>query len=146
MVTQVFFDFLDHFGVMGACRVQPEHGRRLADAGAGERHFAVHLSPRPHATWPGRFELGPELWRYEAGRPVERLDAPGLVQALDKPLPHIQVEGLIPAAELGVSALAPGQRVALTVSVTNFYGELTMTWANRHAVLGQATDNAGATQ
>uniref|UniRef100_A0A7C4ENR9 Glycoside hydrolase family 42 N-terminal domain-containing protein n=1 Tax=Fundidesulfovibrio putealis TaxID=270496 RepID=A0A7C4ENR9_9BACT len=117
-----------------------------ADAGAGPRHFAVHLAPRPHSVWPGRFELAPQLWEYQGGRPVRQLEAKGLVQALDKPLPHIQVEGLIPATELGVPALTPGQRVALSVSVTNFYGELTMTWASRDAVLGQATDNAGATQ
>nr|WP_279343388.1 hypothetical protein [Fundidesulfovibrio terrae] len=114
------------------------------DAGAGARHFAVHLIPRPHSVWPGRFELKPQLWRYENGAPVERIDDPGLVQALDKPLPHIQVEGLIPAKLLGVDALKPGQEITLSVEVINFYRELTMAATGRTAVLGRAVDNAGA--
>jgi len=116
------------------------------DAGAGPKSFAVHLIPRPHKVWPGRFELAPQLWRYENGKPAELVEQPGLVQALDKPLPHIQVEGLIPAKLLGVDALAPGQEVTLSVEVTNFYRELTMASGSRTAVLGRAVDNAGATR
>lgn len=116
------------------------------DAGSGPHTFGVHLAPRPHSVWPGRFEIAPQLWRYENGAPVERIEAAGLLKALDKPLPHIQVEGLLPAALLGVDALKPGQEVALAIEVTNFYRELTMVWHGRIAVLGQAVDNAGATQ
>ena len=125
----------------------------MADAGVGPRSFAVHLAPRPHSVWPGRYEITAQLWRYEDGKPVERLgmgqgagEAGQLVQALDKPLPHIQVEGLIPAKLLGVEKLEPGQKVALSIRATNFYRELTMTWTGREVVLGQAEDNAGATQ
>lgn len=116
------------------------------DAGAGPRSFAVLLAPRPHRIWPGRFELVPQLWRCENGAPVERVEDPGLVQALDKPLPHIQVEGLIPARLLGVDALKPGQDVKLSIEVTNFYRELTMALSQRTVVLGQAVDNPGAAQ
>ena len=116
------------------------------DAGAGPRAFGVFLAPGPHHLWPDRFELNPELWRLENGKPVERVNATGLVQALDKPLPHIQVEGMLPATLLGVDVLKPGQNVKLTIEVTSFYRELTMTWANT-AVLGQAPDNnEGAAQ
>lgn len=122
----------------------------IVDAGAGARHFAVHLSPRPHRIWPGRFELVPQLWRYENGKPVERLESEGLLQALDKPLPHIQVEGLLTAAMLGVDALKPGQELKMSVTVTNFYHELTMAWDDagkaKRVILGQATDNLGAAQ
>ena len=119
----------------------------LADAGQGERHFAIHLAPGPHPKWPGRFEIKPQLWRYDGKRPVEKLDPVGLVQALDKPLPHIQVEGLITAKMLGVDELRPGQQIKLKIWVTNFYRELTMTWGSnggpKTVILGESTDNPG---
>lgn len=118
--------------------------RVTADAGAGPVTVGVHLAPRPHSVWPGRFELSPELWVYENGVPARRVEEPGLVQALDKPLPHIQVEGLIPAKLLGVDALKPGQELALSIEVTNFYRELTMAANPGTTLLGAATDNAGA--
>lgn len=116
------------------------------DAGAGPRTLGVHLIPQPHSVWPGRFELKPQIWRYENGKPVERVGDQGLVQALDKPLPHIQVEGLIPAGLMGVTELKPGQDIRLNIEVTNFYRELTMASGSRTVVLGQAMDNAGAAQ
>ena len=116
------------------------------DAGAGPKSFGVHLAPRPHRIWPGRYELVPQLWRYENGQPVERITEKGLVQALDKPLPHIQVEGLISAGLLGVEALKPGQDVKVSIEVTNFYRELTMALGAKTFALGRATDNAGAAQ
>ncbi|MBI4806089.1 MAG: hypothetical protein HY795_12715 [Desulfovibrio sp.] len=120
--------------------------RITLDAGAGPRTFGVHLTPGPHSVWPGRFELRPQIWRYENGAPVERIEDKGLVQALDKPLPHIQVEGLIPAGLMGVTELKPGQDIRLSIEVTNFYRELTMALGPRTVVLGQAVDNAGAAQ
>ena len=120
------------------------------DAGAGPRSFAIFLVPRPHRIWPGRFELVPQLWRCEGGKPVERIEEKGLLQALDKPLPHIQVEGLIPAKFLGVEALKPGQNVKLAIEATTFYRELTMAWDDagraKTLILGRATDNAGVAQ
>jgi hypothetical protein len=122
--------------------------RITIDAGAGPRTYGVHLAPRPHSVWPGRFELKPQIWRYENGAPVERIEDKGLVQALDKPLPHIQVEGLIPAGLMGITELKPGQEIRLNIEVTNFYRELTMVWNDagrtRSVILGQATDNVGA--
>ncbi|MFZ5428337.1 MAG: hypothetical protein ACOZEN_15335 [Thermodesulfobacteriota bacterium] len=118
--------------------------RMTVDAGAGPVAVGVHLAPRPHRTWQGRYELVPQLWRYENGKPAQRIDETGLVQALDKPLPHIQVEGLIPAKLLGVDALKPGQDLSVSIEVTNFYRELTMASGSLSAVLGRAVDNAGA--
>jgi len=120
--------------------------RFTVDAGAGERTFGLHLAPRPHKVWPGRFELAPQLWRYENGRAVERLDEKGLIQALDKPLPHIQVEGLLPAALLGVEALRPGQEIRVAMAATTFYREMTMSKDLGRATLGQALDDPGASK
>ena len=120
--------------------------RFTVDAGAGPRTVAVHLAPRQHRLWPERFELAPQLWRYENGRPMERINEAGLVQALDKPLPHIQVEGMIPATLLGVEALRAGQEIRMDIEVTNFYREMTMAVRQERALLGQAADDSGRTQ
>jgi hypothetical protein len=111
------------------------------DAGAGARSFAVHLAPRPRPSSPGRFELVGQLWRYEGGRAVERLDASGRLRVLDKLLPHIQIEGLLPAALLGVDALRPGQEIGLRVEATQFYRELTMTARPARVRLGAQRDD-----
>jgi hypothetical protein len=116
------------------------------DAGAGPKSFGIHLAPSPHSVWPGRYELKPRLWRYESGKPVERIDEKGLVQALDKPLPHIQVEGMLPAKLLGVDALKPGQAISVRIEAVNFYRQLAMTRSARNAVLGLANDDARADQ
>jgi len=47
---------------------------------------------------------------------------------------------------MGVTELKPGQDIRLSIEVTNFYRELTMTLGPRTVVLGQAVDNAGAAQ
>jgi len=115
------------------------------DAGAGPRSFGIFLVPKPHHLWPGRFEIDPQLWRLENGKPVERIADTNLLQALDKPLPHIQVEGGLPARLLGVDSLKPRQIIKLTIEVTSFYRELIMTWTGG-AILGEAGDTAGAAQ
>ncbi len=50
----------------------------------------------------------------------------------------MQVEGLIPAGEIGVAALAPGQPLRLQVEVTKFYRELTMHLGPTQATLDAA--------
>jgi hypothetical protein len=109
-----------------------------ADAGAGLRRFAVCLLPRPHSKYPGRFELVPRLFRIEDDGSLSRIDEAGLIQVLDKPLPHIALEMRLPARELGVAALAPGMGLSLRLSATTFYREMTMT-------LGAADQGRGKT-
>ncbi len=101
--------------------------RLEVDAGAGPRRFAVCLVPRPHAKYPGRFELGPELYAVADDGRLDRLEAGNVVQVLDKPLPHIAVEMALPARLLGVDRLSPGMPLALRLSVSTFYREMTMT-------------------
>jgi len=97
------------------------------DAGAGMRHFAVCLVPRPHSKYPGRFELAPRLYEVGADGSLTRLDETGVVQVLDKPLPHVALELSLPARLFGVDRLAPGMAIAMQVGVTTFYREMTMT-------------------
>lgn len=101
--------------------------RLEVDAGAGPRRFAVCLVPRPHAKYPGRFELAPELYAVADDGRLDRLEAGNVVQVLDKPLPHIAVEIALPARLLGVDRLSPGMPLALRLSVSTFYREMTMT-------------------
>ncbi|MHC1788082.1 hypothetical protein [Solidesulfovibrio sp.] len=108
------------------------------DAGAGVRRFAACLLPRPHSMYPGRFELVPRLFRIEDDGRLTRIAEQGLVQVLDKPLPHIALEMALPASELGVDALTPGLPLTLRLGVTTFYREMTMT-------LGTAPRGVGKT-
>ncbi|KHK03295.1 hypothetical protein [Desulfovibrio sp. TomC] len=96
------------------------------DAGAGVRRFAACLLPRPHSKYSGRFELSPRLFRIEDDGSLRRIDETGLVQVLDKPLPHIALEMTLPASELGVAALTPGMPLTMHIGVTTFYREMTM--------------------
>ena len=97
------------------------------DAGAGPKHFAVCLVPRPHSKYPGRFELAPRLYAVAADGSLTRLEEAGVAQVLDKPLPHVALEMALPARLLGVDRLTPGLPLSLRVSVTTFYREMTMT-------------------
>ena len=97
------------------------------DAGAGLRRFAACLLPRPHSKYPGRFELVPKLFRIEDDGRLTPIDESGLVQTLDKPLPHIAMEMRLPAAQLGVSQLTPGMGLTMRLRATTFYREMTMT-------------------
>ncbi|QLA16776.1 hypothetical protein [Desulfolutivibrio sulfoxidireducens] len=100
----------------------------ILKVGGQERHFAAHLLPRPHSRYEGRFELEPRLYEVAGDGSYHRLDAAGLIQALDKPLPHVAVEFFLPARLLGVEKLAAEQKIEARVFVTNFYRELTMTY------------------
>jgi len=97
------------------------------DAGAGLKHFAACLEPRPHSKYKGRFELVPRLFAVDDQGKLTEIPAKGIVQVLDKPLPHIAVEMRLPAGLLGVDKLAPGMPIAMTIYATTFYREMTMT-------------------
>jgi len=99
-----------------------------------KRHFEVHLFPEPHAKYPERFQIAARL--YDAtgrdtgkasGEPARLQE--NLVHALDKPLPHVAVQGFIPAELLGLARLEPGQRLKFNAAITSFYRELTMVYA-----------------
>ncbi len=100
----------------------------ILDVGGQTRHFAAHLLPRPHSRYEGRFELEPRLYEVGPDGRYTRLDAAGLMQALDKPLPHVAVELFFPARLLGLDRLSAGDRIGARIFVTSFYRELTMTY------------------
>ncbi|NMC50135.1 MAG: hypothetical protein GYA47_12040 [Desulfovibrio sp.] len=100
----------------------------ILDVGGKTRHFAAHLLPRPHSRYEGRFELEPRLYEVGPDGRYTRLESAGLMQALDKPLPHVAVELFFPARLLGLDRLSAGDRIGARVFVTSFYRELTMTY------------------
>lgn len=93
---------------------------------AGPRHFAVHLTPKPHEKYEGRFELVPSLYEYGPDGSARPLDSTGLLQALDRPLPHIAVEFFLPASMLGLERLSAGNLKSMRIRVGNFYREMEM--------------------
>ncbi len=101
--------------------------RLEVDAGAGPRRFVACLVPRPHSMYPGRFEITPRLFRVADDGGLVPVEEQGVLRALDKPLPHIAVELALPARLLGVERLEAGMPLALRISVTTFYREMTMT-------------------
>lgn len=107
------------------------------DAGAGMKHFALCLVPRPHSKYPGRFELAPRLYAVAADGSLASLETQGVMQVLDKPLPHIALELALPARLLGVEKLTAGQKLALRIEAITFYRGMTMT-------LGAPTGKGGA--
>jgi hypothetical protein len=100
----------------------------ILEIGGQTKHFAAHLLPRPHSRYEGRFELEPRLYEVGPDGSYARLESKGLLQALDKPLPHVAVELFLPARLLGADTLAAGERIGARVFVTTFYRELTMTY------------------
>jgi hypothetical protein len=96
------------------------------DAGAGMRHFVVCLVPTPHPVYPGRFEIDPRLYAVGPDGAYTPVADTGLVQGLDKPLPHIAVELFLPAKLLGLEQLAAGLPLTVRIRATAFYREMTM--------------------
>lgn len=119
---------LDMLAYEGAFPLSETYQLHLeVDAGAGARHFALCLVPRPHPRYPGRFEIDPRLYLVRADGAYEPVAEPGLLQGLDKPLPHIALELFLPARLLGLARLAPGTPLSLRLWATTFYREMTMT-------------------
>ncbi len=114
------------------------------DAGAGMRHFALCLVPRPHAKYPGRFELAPRLYAVADDGGLSPIDPQGVMQVLDKPLPHIAVELALPARLLGVERLESGMALSLRIEAITFYREMAMTLGApaRDGKRGEATRTA----
>lgn len=93
------------------------------------RHFGIHLVPHKDPRFPDGFDVGPRLFRYEEGRPVESLAIEGHVQRLTKSLPHMAVEAFLPAAWLGEGRLEAGAKLRMNILLKTYYGEMTMAWS-----------------
>ncbi|MBF0480750.1 MAG: hypothetical protein HQK81_01740 [Desulfovibrionaceae bacterium] len=112
-----------------------------------KRHFLARLIPEPHAKYPDRFQIRARFYdatgldagsdkgagtgadHAEKGEVEPERLPDELIHALDKPLPHVAVQGFIPAALLGLDRLEPGQRLRFNAAATSFYRELTMVYA-----------------
>jgi hypothetical protein len=121
---------LDYSGEFPAGETYQIH--LFIETGGQKHHFEALLFPEPHEKYPERFQIKAGFFDATgtdkgAGEP-ERLPD-NLIHALDKPLPHVAVQGFIPAALLGMARLEPGQRLTFNAVVTSFYRELTMAYA-----------------
>lgn len=106
----------------------------------GNREYAVCLAPVTHSQYQGEWEVRARMHRAAGGRPLAPLAGQrgqGLVQSMDKPLPHIAFEGFLPARLLGHKELRPGQELRLNLWAVMFFRDMTMTWA------GQPPENGG---
>ena len=92
------------------------------------KHYVIHLVPQPNPDFPDGFEVKPRLYRYVNGRPAERLKPDGLVQRIEKSLPHMVVEAFFPAAWFGKEKLHAGQELGVNIHLVSYYRELLMSW------------------
>ena len=96
----------------------------------GQRsHFGIYLVPEENPAFPDGFEIKPQLYREEDGKPAQPLPMKGRVQRIEKALPHMVLEGFIPAEWLGVERLSAGTKFRMGISETGYYREMTMNWA-----------------
>lgn len=92
-------------------------------------HLAAFLLPRKNPNYPDGFEITPELFRIESGKPSEQLPTAGRIQRLEKSLPHIAVEAFFPAEWFGVEKLDSGMRLRVNIALVSYYREFTMVLA-----------------
>jgi len=92
-------------------------------------HYAIHLFPEPSQKYSERLEIQPQIYRYNSDGGADQMPAQGLLQKLNKPLPHISFEAFFPAQWLGFDHLQGGDKLKMNIYITNYYRELTMVWA-----------------
>ena len=92
-------------------------------------HFTVYLVPQPSNREPDGFEVIPRLTVQMGEEPTELLETEGMVQRIHRALPHMMLEGFIPAGRLGLECLEAGMKLKANVLVQSYYREMTMTWS-----------------
>ncbi|MDY0039471.1 MAG: hypothetical protein RBS57_04110 [Desulforhabdus sp.] len=92
-------------------------------------HYAVHLFPEQSRRFRDRLEIQPQLYRYAGGAAAEKLPIGGHLQKLNKPLPHIAFEAFFPAEWMGFAGFQGGDRLEMSIYLTSYYRERTMTWS-----------------
>jgi hypothetical protein len=96
----------------------------------GQLHqFVIYLVPRHNPDLPDGFEVKPQIYRQGQNGQWEPLEAQGHIQRLDKSLPHMLLEGFLPAEWLGTRELHSGMKLRMNIAITSYYRELTMTWS-----------------
>jgi len=125
--TYVDPDFLDHGETFPYSEAFQLHF--TVEAEGKPRHFAAFLVPHKNPTFPDGFEITPELFRIESGKPVERLPEAGRVQRLEKSLPHMAVEAFFPAEWFGATKFTAGMHLRVNIALVSYYREFTMALA-----------------
>jgi len=100
-----------------------------AEVNGKPNHYAAFLVPRDNPAFFDGFEVLPELFRMEDGKPAERMRETGHLQKLDKSLPHVVVEAFFPAQWFGTNELKAGMRLKANVALVSYFKEFSMAWA-----------------
>ena len=105
----------------------------IEDATQMSRHYALHLFPKISTRYDydrgKRIGLDVKLYRYVDFQPAELIPSDPYVQRLKKPIPHIVLEGVVPAAWLGVPSLKPNQKLRVNIALVKFYRDAMMSLA-----------------
>lgn len=127
--TFVDLNFLDYKGGFPLSEAFQLH---FTVENAGTRgHFAAFLPLAMNRLSPDGFDIHPELYRMEAGKPSDSLPVAGHLQRLNKALPHVAVEAFFPAGWFGLDELRPGMHLKANIALVSYYREFTMTWAGK---------------
>jgi hypothetical protein len=98
------------------------------EARGKSHHFTVYLVPQPNENEPDGFEVKPRLTIQEEGEAAMSFPTEGMVQRIDKALPHMVLEAFIPAGRLGLEKLDAGTELRVNILVQSYYREMTMVW------------------
>jgi hypothetical protein len=102
-------------------------------AEGNKREYAVCLIPGLSRSFKNELEIEPRLYVCKNGKPDKRLAAAGRLQKIPKPLPHIAFELFLPAELLGFKKLSRGEMFTVSLHVTSFYRDQTMSWGGSEA-------------
>jgi len=109
------------------------------EAGGKTNHFSIHFVPQSNPREPDGFEVIPKLAVQEEGKPVQPLPTEGMMQRINKALPHMALEAFIPVERLGLEKFEAGMKLGVNILVQSYYREMTMTWSGLPTV-GSAGD------
>ena len=91
--------------------------------------FIVYFVPQPSDKEPDGFEVIPRLAVQAGEKPVEFIATDKMMQRIYRALPHMMLEGVIPAERLGLERLEAGMKLRVNILVQSYYREMTMTWS-----------------
>lgn len=130
--TYVEPSFLDSRGEFPASEAFQIH--LFVEAAGVVHQFSVCLLPQTDPALPDGFDIVPRLFRNSEGGGMESLPAEGYLQRIEKSLPHMMVEAFFPAEWFGLKRLEAGMHVRMNIVMSNYFRELTMTWAGRPTI------------
>ncbi|MCE5335538.1 MAG: hypothetical protein LLG06_13220 [Desulfobacteraceae bacterium] len=125
--TYVDPNFLDYRGSFPRSEAFQLHFTLEAAGKTG--HYAGFLIPQINPAVADGFEVFPELFRMEGGKPVERMREDGHLQKFNKALPHVTIEAFFPANWFGLDELKAGMRFKSNIALVSYFREFAMAWA-----------------